>query len=302
MTQLHYEIFDVFTSTRFTGNGLAIVKDAENLSDQDMQTIAREFNLSETVFILPTDNKAHSAKVRIFTPATELPFAGHPTVGAAVMLASERIDINEGENDAIIVLEEGIGPVRVGVRVRPNQAPFAEFDLPKMPIELDDTPTIDELSMVLDLSTAEFGFENHHPSRFEAGIPFTFVPVRDLATIAKAKANGAAIEKLLGAGRSSVYLYCRETMKAANSFHARMFDPLMGIIEDPATGSAAAAFAGVVMKFDQPSGGKKNYIIEQGFEMNRASEIHLEIVADDGLRIVRIGGHVVKVAEGLLTV
>jgi trans-2,3-dihydro-3-hydroxyanthranilate isomerase len=128
------------------------------------------------------------------------------------------------------------------------------------------------------------------------------VPVRNLETIARAKVDSGIAEKLIGAERSSLYLYCRETIRAKSSFHARMFAPGMGVTEDPATGSAAAAFAGVIMKYDQPSGGKKNYVIEQGFEIGRPSEVHLEIVVDGGLRIVRIGGHVVKVATGIMEI
>ena len=302
MRQFSYEIFDVFTSRRFTGNGLAVVKDADGLSDQEMQAIAREFNLSETVFLLSAENQAHSARIRIFTPLTELPFAGHPTVGTAVKLASDRYGDVSKEEDAIIVLEENVGPIRVGVRLRPDEAPFAEFDLPKMPIELPDVPTIDELSMVLGLTNGEIGFENHQPSRFDSGMSFVFIPVRDLDAIGRARVESSVMSKLLGPERRSVYLYCRETQKRSHSFHARMFAPLNGIPEDPATGSAAAAFAGVVMKYDRPSGGTNNYIIEQGYEMGRDSNIHLELVVNGDLHAVRIGGNVVKVAAGTLNV
>ena len=303
MAQLHYEILDVFTNTRFTGNGLAVVKGAGDLTDQQMQAIAREFNQSETVFILPAENPAHSARIRIFTPADELPFAGHPTVGTAVMVAINQLGNVSGQEDAIVVLEENVGPVRIGVSFRPDKQPFAEFDIPVMPKEMEHTPTNDELSMVLGVATSEIGFENHKPSCFEAGMPFVFVPVRNLEVIGRAVADEPAMEKLLGSEHREVYLYCRETVKRTSSFHARMFAPTLGISEDPATGSAAAAFAGVVMKFDQPSGGTKNYIIEQGVEMGRPSEIHLELVVkEEGLKNVRIGGHVVMVASGVLEV
>lgn len=302
MTQLHFEILDVFTTTRFTGNGLAVVKGAQDLSDQQMQAIAREFNQSETVFILPAKNPTHSARVRIFTPADELPFAGHPTVGTAVMVALNQLGDISGQEDAIVVLEENIGAIRIGVSFRPDKQPFAEFDIPKMPAEMEHTPTNDELSLVLGLATSEIGFENHQPSCFEAGMPFVFVPVRNLEVIGRAVVDTQAMEKLLGTQHREIYLYCRETVKQRSSFHARMFAPLLGIIEDPATGSAAAALAGVIMKFDQPSGGTNNYIIEQGVEMGRASEIHLELVVKGELKNVRIGGHVVKVATGTMEV
>ncbi len=302
MTQLHFELLDVFTTSRFSGNGLAVVKGAGDLTDQQMQAIAREFNQSETVFILPTQNPAHSARIRIFTPASELPFAGHPTVGTAVMVAINQLGNVSGEEDAIVVLEENVGPVRIGVSFRPDKQPFAEFDIPQMPVEMEHTPTNDELSLVLGLPTSEIGFENHRPSCFEAGMPFVLIPVRNLDVIGRAIVDEKAMLKLLGTQHQEVYLYCRETVKRSCSFHARMFAPTLGISEDPATGAAAAALAGAVMKFDQPSTGTKNYIIEQGVEMGRPSEIHLELVVKDGLKNVRIGGHVVKVASGLLEI
>lgn len=302
MTTLTYKIFDVFTETALQGNGLAVVKDADDLSDATMQAVAREFNQSETVFVLQPRNKAHSARVRIFTPANELPFAGHPTVGVAAMLGAERIGNVETEEDALVVLELGVGPIRVGVRLRPGEVPYSEFDLPKMPTEEPDVPTREELSMVLGLTSSELSFENHKPSCFDAGLPYVFVPVHDLTAISNLKVNPATLERLLPKNRSALYVYCRDTQRANSSFHARMFDPLAGITEDPATGSAAAAFAGVIMKFDQPAGGTKNYVIEQGFEIGRPSEINLELVIDNDLRGVRIGGSVVQVAEGTLTI
>ena len=125
---------DVFTDRRFTGNPLAVVLDADDLSTEQMQAIGRELNLSETVFVLKPQNPAHSARVRIFTPERELPFAGHPTIGTAILLAQLRTSPVNGEQDAIIVLEQSIGTVRVGVRLRSGQPPFAEFDAPKLPV------------------------------------------------------------------------------------------------------------------------------------------------------------------------
>ncbi len=302
MTKLPYEIFDVFTTTRFSGNGLAIVKDADGLTDRQMQAIAREFNLSESVFILSPRNPAHSARIRIFTPSNELPFAGHPTVGTAVMVARDQLVDVAGNEDAIVVLEEEVGAIRIGVSFRPGKAPFAEFDIPGMPTELEQVPTRDELSLVLGLTTSEIGFENHKPSCFDAGMPFVFIPVRNLDVIGRAQADLQAMKKLLDSTHLHFYLYCRETVKSNCSFHARMFAPALGVAEDPATGAAAAAFSGVILKFDQPPGGTKNYIIEQGVEMGRESEIHLELVVDDGLKNVRIGGHVVSVASGLIRI
>ena len=128
---LTYYVLDVFTERPFGGNPLAVVVDADNLSSADMQTIAREFNLSETVFVLTPTSAGHTARIRIFTPSRELAFAGHPTLGAAVLLAELRAPLLNGERDAIIALEEEIGSVRVGVRLRSQAAAYGEFDAPK---------------------------------------------------------------------------------------------------------------------------------------------------------------------------
>ena len=151
---LSYHTLDVFTDRRFGGNPLAVVHDADALDTRQMQTIARELNLSETVFVLKPENPAHSAKVRIFTPGRELPFAGHPTVGTAILLAELRAPFINGERDAIIALEQAIGTVRVGVRLKAGQAPFAEFDAPKLPEKSGTLPARDRLADALGLLAA----------------------------------------------------------------------------------------------------------------------------------------------------
>ena len=306
--RLAYHILDVFTEQRFCGNPLAVVLDADGLTDAQMQTIAREFNLSETVFALKAESRAHSARLRIFTPAAELPFAGHPTVGAAVLLAELRSQAasndNGGARDALIVLEEGVGPVRVGVRLRPDKAPFADFDAPRLPVEAGSLASAEQLAAALGLIPGEIGFENHRPSRFAAGNGFAFVPVASLEVIAKARVAPAHwAEALGGQGLIGAFLYCREAVHNTSAFHARMFAPDFGLAEDPATGSAAAAFAGVLHRFDSLPDGPHRRVIEQGFEMGRPSYIALSLAVEGGrLTSVRIGGHAVRVAEGTIEV
>jgi trans-2,3-dihydro-3-hydroxyanthranilate isomerase len=139
--RLSFHTLDVFTTKRFGGNPLAVVLDADALDTATMQTIAREFNLSETVFVMKPEGPAHSARIRIFTPGAELPFAGHPTVGTAALLAEVRSPAASGEQDAIIVLEEKVGPVRVGVKLRSGSATLAEFDAPRLPEEEGRPPS-----------------------------------------------------------------------------------------------------------------------------------------------------------------
>lgn len=300
-----YAVLDVFTDKALTGNPLAVVLDSDGLDDAAMQDIAREFNLSETVFVLPADNPAHSARVRIFTPSKELPFAGHPTVGTAVLLAGERFGDIEREQDAMVVLEETIGAVRCGVNLKPDAAGYAEFDVPRVArpygLSLGDKS---EVAAALYLNASDVGFENHRPSVFEAGVPFAFVPVSGLAALARAKPVASAWDAAFGNGDGAMaYVYCRETRRFDSTFHARMFGPMHGISEDPATGSAAAAFAGVIRTFDKPTDGTHYFRIEQGFEMKRPSLIDLEVdVAQGELKATRIGGQAIIIARGELFV
>ena len=301
--QLPFHTLDVFTDRRFGGNPLAVVHDADALSGEAMQTIAREFNLSETVFVLKPDNPAHSARIRIFTPARELSFAGHPTIGAAVLLAQLRAPATNGERDAIVALEEGIGTVRVGVRLPPGNAPFAEFDAPRLPEEAGVMPPVERLAAALGLIPNEIGFENHRPTRFSAGNTFAFVPIATRDAMARARVNASYWAGAFG-GVSTIgaYLYTRQCVHNTAAFHARMFAPDSGVPEDPATGSAAVSFAGVVHHFGEQPDGVHKRAIEQGYEMGRPSLIYLTLVVEGGrLGSVRIGGHAVRVAEGVLT-
>ena len=299
--QRRYAVLDVFTEAPLAGNPLAIVLDADALDDARMQAIAAEFNLSETVFVRPPANKLHGAAIRIFTPRRELPFAGHPTIGAAVCLAIEAAGENDGGHEMMLVLEEGIGPVRCGVALKRADAGHAIFDLPRLPEEGGPAASRDAIAAALDVSPREIGFENHQPSISSAGMPFVFVPLRDLAVIARAKANLPAWSEAFG--DLGAYLYCRETTSAGRHFHARMFGPTLGIAEDPATGVAVAAFADVVRRFDEPPGGSHRYVVEQGFEIGRPSLIALEIDMNDGrIEGARISGDAVVVARGVLSV
>jgi trans-2,3-dihydro-3-hydroxyanthranilate isomerase len=295
-----FAIWDVFTDRPLAGNPLAVVLDSGGLSEKEMQAIAREFNLSETVFVFPPRLPAHTAFIRIFTPSTEVKFAGHPTLGAAIQLAEDRISGAAADCDALIVLEELIGSVRVGVVGRRGRAPYAEFDLPKLPEGMGAPAYDDRIAAALGLAPQEIGFANHKPTRYDAGTPFTFVPIRDLPAMARARPVAAYWEDAFH-GSGKAYLYCRDTVHHQAAFHARMFAPSLGVPEDPATGSAAAAFSAVVHRFDVLPEGASDFIIEQGIEMGRPSEIKLEIeVEARRLKRVRIGGFARLVMRGKL--
>lgn len=295
---------DVFTDTPLAGNPLAVVLEADDLTADRMQAIAAEFNLSETVFVLKPERPQHAARMRIFTPKRELPFAGHPTVGAAVLLA--RLKAGEGASqglEMVQVLEQEVGPVRCGTYLRSAHSGHAIFDAPRLPENIAVALEKEAVAGALGLVPAEIGFENHHPSVFSAGNPFTFVPVRDLEVVARVRPNLAVWAVAFGQAPRDVYVYCRETVHNGNAFHARMFAPELGLSEDPATGAAAAAFPGVIQLFDQPIAGSHRYLIEQGLEMKRPSLIALEVDFEGGRpHAVRVGGDAVIVSEGTLTV
>lgn len=300
--QLKYHLLDVFTEKAFGGNQLAVVLGADDLPAETMQAIASELNLSETVFMLDTQKPAHSARMRIFTPAKELSFAGHPTVGAAALLAYLNAPQHETEHDALVVLDQDVGTVRVGVRLRPGQPAFAEFDAPKLPVEAGMLPPVDTLAAALGLIPSEIGFENHRPMCFAAGNAFAFVPISSLEAIGRAAIDAvhwaAAFEEQ---GLAGVYLYTRHCLHTAASFHVRVFAPALGVREDPATGSAAVCFAGAIQLFDGLPDGTHRRILEQGFEMGRPSSISLTLAVHGGkLTNIRIGGQSVRVAEGII--
>ena len=286
---------DVFTDRRFAGNPLAVVLDAERLDDEAMQAIAREFNHPETVFVFPPSDPDRRARVRIFTPARELPFAGHPTVGTAVLLALRDGAPAGGE----LVLEESIGPVRCVVEASAGGRGRARFAIPQLPAEAGPAPDGAAIAAALGLAPAELG--ELAPARWSAGLPYTIVPLATRAAVARCRPDPARFDAVFGQGGApgAVYVFCRETVEPGRSFHARMFAPGMGVPEDPATGSAVAAFAGMLAP--RLPDGSHEIAIEQGYEMGRPGLIRLAAeVAAGRLVSASIAGDAVIVTEGTL--
>ena len=292
----NFVTLDVFTDRRFAGNPLAVVLDSGGLETAAMQAIAREFNHPETVFVFAPENLAYRARVRIFTPARELPFAGHPTVGTAVLLGL-RDGAAAGRE---LVLEEQVGPVRCTLESMDGGHGGARFAVPQIPAEVGPAPDAATIAAALQLAPADLGFDRFQPSRWSAGSPCTFVPVAGLAAIARCGPDPAKFDAAFGPS-GIVYVFCRETREPGHGFHARMFAPGLGIREDPATGSAAAAFTGVLARYGQPADGNHAITIEQGYEMGRPSLIRLAMVTQAGkLASASIGGDAVVVTEGTL--
>jgi trans-2,3-dihydro-3-hydroxyanthranilate isomerase len=288
---------DVFTDKRFAGNPLAVVLEPDGLDTAAMQKIASEFNLSETVFVWPPENKAHRAKLRIFTPGRELPFAGHPTVGTAVLLA--RLDGGSGARD--FVLEENIGLVPCRVKPSGPDGGHATFDIPRLPAEEGKAPDGATLAAALGIAAADIGFDKFAPQRWSAGNPFTVVPVRGLDVMARCRPDMTHFEKAFGGGFAAPFVVCGETAERGNTFHARMFAPGVGVAEDPATGSAAAAFAGYLVAHGGYRDDEHMIRIEQGYEMGRPSLMELTLTISGGkLTGASIGGGAVVVTEGTI--
>jgi trans-2,3-dihydro-3-hydroxyanthranilate isomerase len=299
-----FATLDVFTDRPLAGNPLAVVLDAEGLDAAAMQAVAREFNLSETVFVLRPEEARHRARLRIFTPARELPFAGHPTVGAAVLLALEDAAVDREGADAIAFgLEEGVGVVACVVEPGDGRG-RARFRLPRLPSVVGEGRPVAEAAWGLGLDPAEIGFDRHLPSRHSAGNAFDFVPVRSRDALGRAAPQAEAFGKVFAdADHVGVFVYTREAGEAGHAFRARMFSPDMPGGEDPATGSAVAAFAGALMQFEPLGDGTHDFLVEQGYEMGRPSVIALQLVIEGGaLRSAEIGGGAVVVSRGELFV
>jgi trans-2,3-dihydro-3-hydroxyanthranilate isomerase len=294
---LGFFTLDVFTTTAFTGNPLAVVMDAERLETAAMQAIAREFNLSETVFVLPPEDPANTAKLRIFTPDRELTFAGHPTVGSAILLA-ELFGINDE-----VRLEEGVGLVPVAIEQR-EAGLFAQLSAAVMPEPWTNVPSDKKIAEALGLKPQQIGFGVHRPSVFDPGNhPMLYIPLKDRAALAEATISHYHWPALGAAGAFLAYLYCEGEEGSGVDFHARAYSPGTGIGEDPATGSAAAGFPGPLFNFDGPWDGTRSWTIAQGEDMGRASLIELEADAKGKeLSGIRVGGHAVRISQGTLAV
>jgi trans-2,3-dihydro-3-hydroxyanthranilate isomerase len=267
-----------------------------------MQSIAREFNLSETVFVAPPADPGHRASIRIFTPGREVPFAGHPTVGTAALLALLDRDGRPGALE--FAIEEKIGVVPCDVELLGPAHGHATFTLPQLPERIGSLPDKAMLARGLGLGEADIGFGEHEPAIYSAGNPFCCVPLRNRDAVGRSRPQGEIFGQAFDVGTggfTNAFVYCAEPLDPANAFHARMFAPAVGVPEDPATGSAAAAFARVFLDFEKPADGQHAFVIEQGDAMGRPSRITVSLdVAAGRLRQARIGGEAVIVSEGTL--
>lgn len=299
MRSFQYYTTDVFTRDRFGGNQLAVFPDARDLDPALMQPIAREFNFSETTFVLPPTDPSNTRRVRIFTPGGELQFAGHPTVGTAFVLATTGAIPLQG-SETRIVLEEGVGPVPVIIKSDNGKPGFAQLSVAQLPLIGPPAPSARDLAKCLSLEPEDVRTGEWGPEGRSCGTPFLMVPVRDRTALARARPNLDAWEAVLAKyWTSKVFFFCNEPELKGSHYRARMFAPTIGVPEDPATGSACAGFAGYLADRDKRADGTLQWRVEQGFEMGRPSLLDLEADRNKGVITgVRVGGNSVLVSKG----
>jgi trans-2,3-dihydro-3-hydroxyanthranilate isomerase len=298
--QIPFITVDVFTDRKFGGNPLAVVPDAAALSGAQMQAIATEFNLAETTFVLPPQNPSHTAEVRIFTPRAELPFAGHPNIGTAFALAKESERQGRAVSDPMI-FEEKAGLVRlslmkegapiVGARLTPPQSLTRGAD-----IEAGTVAAACSLA-VSDIETA-----NHQPCIASCGIPLAFAELKTRAALAAARPRVEMFTKDLPADRvTGIMLYVKE-QSGGFDLQVRMFAPLYGVPEDPATGSGNVALAGLLASLRPETDLTLNLRIGQGIDMGRPSLLEASAEKKNGkVTALSIGGRCVPMMRGVLT-
>lgn len=293
MPDFDFVTLDVFTDRPLGGNPLAIVADAEGLDDGTMQRIAREFNLSETVFLLPgTGGADHD--MRIFTPAVELPFAGHPTVGTAAFLASR-----PGMTAGAMTLRTRLGLVEAEGSRLGDRLLEAAISAPRLPAPAS-APDRETAASLLGLAPEEIVRD---PEGWHTGQPFTFVPLINREALARAALDAARWNAVRGEPWAAGFcLFTMADWRAGDTIHARMFGPGLGIAEDPATGGAATAVAGLLCDWQDRSDGAWTWTIHQGEDMGRPSRIGLEVNVKDGKPAsVRLHGTVVPMTRGVLS-
>jgi trans-2,3-dihydro-3-hydroxyanthranilate isomerase len=293
---------DVFTDRAFGGNPLAVLPDARGLSERQMQRVAREFNYSETAFVLPPADSANTRRVRIFTPAAELPFAGHPTVGTAFALA-ELGELGERAERIEVVFEEQAGRVPVPVELddgRPQRATLTAPARPRRGAGVDPA----QVAAALALAPGDIAAAPHAPCVAGAPVPFVFAALTNAGALARVRLRGEAAEALLAArGAVGVFAYAQASPRDLADFRARMFAPGHGIAEDPATGAAAAAFAGLHALLDPAPSATRAFTIAQGVEMGRPSLIEAAADKSGGeVTAIRVGGRCVMVSSGEIEV
>jgi trans-2,3-dihydro-3-hydroxyanthranilate isomerase len=291
---------DVFTDTRFAGNPLAVVLDAEGLDDAQMQQVAREFNYSETTFVLPAEH-GHDRRVRIFTPSREVPFAGHPNVGTAFVLASLG-ELGDIDDPLVVTFEERAGLVPVSVRRLDGDRIWCELKAPET-LSLGPELPVAAVAAAVGLTSDDLVTDRHAPRVASVGLEFIVAELADRSALERARPDEVALERLstLGASTADIHLYVADSTGGFD-LRARMFAPFDGVAEDPATGSANCALVGLLASLGGTDG-ERSWRIAQGVEMGRPSVLDARAERTGGeVTGVWIGGSCVLVSDGTIEV
>jgi trans-2,3-dihydro-3-hydroxyanthranilate isomerase len=302
--KLNFVTVDVFTDRQFGGNPLAVVTNAEGLSTANMQSIAAEFNLAETTFVLPPKDLAHAAHVRIFTPKAELPFAGHPSVGTAFVLARSGESYGKPISGDRLVFEMTAGPVNIGLTREHGRVAAARLTAPK-PVSFGEQIPIETIAAACALTPGDFRTEIHSPVVASCGTPFLFAELTSRAALAAAKPQLDVFARELPRDRTTgIHLYVRaqeHDNQQGCDIQARMFAPEHGITEDPATGAANVALIGLLAHYRQERDLILSETIGQGFDMGRPSILQASAEKKAGRVIAtQVGGRCVPVMSGTI--
>ncbi|AKT36662.1 PhzF family phenazine biosynthesis protein [Chondromyces crocatus] len=307
MPSFDYMTVDVFTSSRFGGNPLAVIPDARGLDPALMQRLAVEFNYSEITFVLPPRDPAHTARVRIFTPTAEIPFAGHPNVGTAFLLGRQGVLFDRPVGD-VMHFEEDAGLVEVTVLRETDAIVGARIVAPGA-LEVGDRIAPKVVASCASLSAEHITTVHHPPVMASVGLPFVLAEVTDLAALGRARPNGNAFVETdtrmpRPEGHLSLFLYARvPSSNGVPRVRARMFAPLDDIQEDPATGSASAALGAYLASLRPEPDLDTHLVIEQGVEMGRPSTIEVHVRKSAGaVRHVAISGRCIPVMVGRIEI
>ncbi len=301
MPARRYVVADVFTEQPYGGNQLAVVLDSEGLTTAQMLAITREFNFSESTFVLPPDDPTHTARVRIFTTACEMPFAGHPNVGTAYVLARMGELFGRRIGDAVL-FEELAGIVPVSIQREQGVVIGATLTAPE-PLWLGETFDVAAIAACLRLDPGDILLDRHAPREASVGLPFLMVELSSTQALARIRldveASCALLEKRAARG---LHVYTREASATNARLRARNFCPLLGAVEDAATGSANAALAGLLASLDPVTDGQFHFEVTQGLEMGRPSQLQLAARKTGGVITAQVGGACVSVMHGELDI
>lgn len=296
---------DVFTNLPFGGNPVAVIPDAQGLTDQELQQIAREMNLSETVFVFPPTEEIATAKIRIFTPTQEIPFAGHPVIGAFYVLGKlNRLPLHEPVTRLVHECNIGLFPVELHVRKGQIHRVVMSQPKPEFIGSIDAIEDLYDIAKALGLSKSFITGAKLPIQVVSTGLPVIIVPVRSLTAVKSIVPDSAVINQLCERhGANGIMVFTTITVEELSTVHTRMFASPIGVTEDPATGSASGALGAYLVRHGVVEVRPITEIIaEQGYEMDRPSLIHIEVESDDdAIQTVKVGGQVVMIIEGRLS-